>query len=102
MMLRPGQKLRSAVSDAEVVVVRAPAADVDVSCGGAHMFESGTEAPATGSLDVTTGAGPMIGKRYADDDLGIELLCTRAGEGTLAVDGRPLPIKAAKPLPASD
>src|ERR687891_466885 len=35
MRLRPGQRLRSAVCDAEVVVVRAPAVEVQVGCGGA-------------------------------------------------------------------
>jgi hypothetical protein len=46
--------------------------------------------------------GSQLGKRYADDEFGVELLCTKAGQGTLAVNGRPLPLKAAKPLPASD
>jgi hypothetical protein len=46
--------------------------------------------------------GTLLGKRYADEDLGVEVLCTKAGTGTLALDGTPLPIKAAKPLPASD
>jgi hypothetical protein len=48
------------------------------------------------------GDGPLLGKRYADDDLGLELLCTRAGTGALTVDGRPLLLKGAKPLPSSD
>jgi hypothetical protein len=30
------------------------------------------------------------------------VLCTKAGRGTLALDGEPLVIQAAKPLPASD
>jgi hypothetical protein len=46
--------------------------------------------------------GSLLGKRYSDDELGLELLCTKGGEGTLAVNGTPLPLRDAKPLPASD
>jgi hypothetical protein len=53
-------------------------------------------------VDPAHSAGTQVGKRYADDDLGIELLCTRPGVGTLAVNGNPLPLKDSKPLPASD
>ena len=41
----------------------------------------------------------LLGKRYADEASGIELLCTKPGPGPLAVDGRPLVVKGAKPLP---
>ncbi len=100
MMLRTGQKLHSAVCDAQVVVVRAPAAEVEVGCGGAPLLEDGQDASA--ELDATLGDGPQLGKRYADDETGLELLCTRAGKGALTVAGRPLPLKGAKPLPSSD
>jgi hypothetical protein len=46
--------------------------------------------------------GTQLGKRYSDDDLGIELLCTKAGEGSLSVGETVLAVKGAKPLPASD
>jgi hypothetical protein len=46
--------------------------------------------------------GSLLGKRYADEDLGLELLCMKAGEGTLAVDGTAIPLRDAKPLPSSD
>ena len=46
--------------------------------------------------------GTALGKRYADDEIGIELLCTKAGQGDLFVDGARLLMKGAKPLPASD
>jgi hypothetical protein len=45
---------------------------------------------------------PQLGKRYAAEDLGLELLSVRGGEHALAVDGIPLALKVAKPLPASD
>ena len=102
MKLRPGQKLRSAVCDAQVVVVKAPADDVELGCGGAPLLEDGQEADDAAALDASLGEGPLLGKRYADDDLGLELLCTRAGSGALTVDGRLLPVKGAKPLPSSD
>ena len=44
----------------------------------------------------------VLGKRYEDEPSGAELLCVKAGDGSLAIDGRVLPIKGAKPLPASD
>jgi hypothetical protein len=102
MKLRPGQKLHSAVCDGQVIVVRAPATAVDVHCGGVPLLEEG-QAPEEGvQLDPGPGEGPLIGKRYADEDLGLELLCIRPGQGALTVDGRPLLVKGAKPLPSSD
>jgi hypothetical protein len=101
MKLRPGQKLRSAVCEAQVVIVKAPADDVELGCGGALLLDDGQQADGA-VLDPSLGDGPLVGKRYADDDLGLELLCTRAGTGALTVDGRPLAVKGAKPLPSSD
>jgi hypothetical protein len=102
MELRPGQKLHSAVSEARVVVVRAPGGAVDVRCGGAPLLDDGQEPVGSTTLDPTLGAGPLLGKRYADEAGGLELLCVRGGEGALTVDGHPLEMKGAKPLPASD
>ena len=102
MKLRPGQKLHSAVCDAQVVVVRAPSTEAELRCGGALLLDDGQEPEGEVQLDPALGDGPLLGKRYADDDLGLELLCTRAGKGALTVDGRPLSLKGAKPLPSSD
>ena len=88
MKLRPGQKLRSAVCDAQFVVVRAPSSAVDVGCGGAPLLDGAQEPDGTAQLDRTLGDAAQVGKRYADDDLGLELLCTRAGDGAATVDGR--------------
>jgi len=55
-----------------------------------------------GRADTALGEGPALGKRYADDERGLELLCSRAGTGALTVDGEPLLLKGAKPLPSSD
>jgi hypothetical protein len=102
MKLRPGQKLHSAVCDAQVVVVKAPSDAVEIGCGGAPLLDDGQEAAPAATLDSSLGDGPLLGKRYADDALGLELLCTRAGTGALTVDGRLLLVKGAKPLPSSD
>ena len=63
---------------------------VELGCGGAPLLDDGQAADAGAALDASLGDGPQLGKRYADDDLGLELLCTRAGAGALTVDGRPL------------
>lgn len=102
MKLRPGQKLHSAVCDAQVVVVKAPSGEVELGCGGAPLLDDGQQADGSPALDPSLGDGPLLGKRYADDDLGLELLCTRPGAGALTVEGRPLLLKGAKPLPSSD
>ena len=99
MKLRVGQTLHSTVDDATVVVIRTPEDDLSVTYGGAEMSDRKPDAPGDGA---PAGEGLLLGKRYADDGVGIELLCTKPGQGTLAVGGTPLPLKEAKPLPASD
>ena len=102
MKLRAGQTLVSTVDATTVIVVRACAADVAITCGGAGMVDSKAVGAPKGVPDPDQMEGTLLGKRYAEDDLGLELLVTKPGEGTLAVDGRPLPVKGARPLPASD
>lgn len=101
MQLRPGMKLFSTVCDAQVVVVKAPSEEVEIACGGAAMVEADPGGPS-GAPDASLGEGPALGKRYADEDRGLELLCSRGGTGALTVDGEPLQLKGAKPLPSSD
>ena len=38
---KPGTRLKSAVCNSEVMVVLAPATDVELTCGGAAMVEMG-------------------------------------------------------------
>jgi hypothetical protein len=101
MELRAGQKLHSAVCDAQVIVVRAPDGDVDLGCGGAPLLDEGATDDGA-SLDASLGDGPLMGKRYADEEIGLELLCSRPGAGALTLNGAPLAVKGAKPLPSSD
>lgn len=101
MKLNVGLTLYSTVDSTAVIVVRATDADVTITCGGEEMTTDKPEgdggAPAAPSPD-----GTLLGKRYTDEELGLELLCTKGGPGALAVNGSPLEIKQAKPLPASD
>jgi hypothetical protein len=99
--LRAGQTLHSAVDATTVVVIRAPDDDVSVTCGGQELLEA-APAQVPASEGGAAGDGAQLGKRYADEAVGIELLCTKTGGGALAVNGNPLPLKEAKPLPASD
>ncbi len=62
MELRPGQKLHSAVCDAQVVIVRAPSADVALACGGAPLLADGEEGDGTAALDPSLGDGPPAGQ----------------------------------------
>ena len=97
-LMKSGIRLKSAVCDTEVMVIHCDA-DV-VECGGMPMAET---RPATlGTLNAEHANGTLMGKRYVDAESTCELLCIKAGNGSLAIDGVPLAIKDAKPLPASD
>lgn len=101
MELRPGMRLRSTVCDTEVVVVRAPKASVELCCGGHPMSTDAGVEPA-GDAELSVRGGPQLGKRYEHEASGLELLCTKAGDGALTVAGEAVPMKAAKALPSSD
>jgi hypothetical protein len=98
--LKPGSRLKSAVCSTEVMVIAAPKEAVEVTCGGAPLIALG-EAGA-GAIAEDARGGTQIGKRYVNEAGDLELLCTKPGEGTLAIGGVPLAIKGARPLPASD
>lgn len=96
--MKAGTKLKSTVCDTEVMVIRA--ASVTVECGGAPMVE---ERPADrGTVKPGFAQGTQIGKRYVDAAGTLELLCVKAGQGSLSIGGVALQLKDAKPLPASD
>jgi hypothetical protein len=102
MKLRPGIRLRSQVDTTELIVVRPPAGEVEVACGGHPMIDARDEPQAGLSPRGDSAGGTEIGKRYTTGDAAIELLVTRPGTHGLTVDGEPMVVKAAKPLPASD
>ena len=100
--LQPGSRWRSAVCEAEVVVVRAPAGPVVLRIGGADVVGSDAGRPAAARLDNALADGTLLGKRYRDELTGLEVLCTKSGTGTITVDGRRAVVMAPKQLPASD
>jgi hypothetical protein len=97
--MKPGTKLKSAVCDTEVMVIRG-APDGVVECGGAPMAEQA--AAERRPINPAFAQGTRIGKRYIDADAKIELLCVKPGQGSLSIAGVALQIKDAKPLPSSD
>ena len=98
-----GSTLLSTVDDTAVVVVRWSAGTAMLTCGGAPMVDkSQHEGVVRGALDAAHASGTLLGKRYVAAGDSVELLCTKSGAGSLALDGTPLTIKTAKPLPASD
>ena len=101
MDLKAGSRWRSAVCDTEVVIVRAPEGTPTLECGGAPMVPHDAERPG-GNVDPAHAGGTQMGKRFADPATGIEVLATKGGQGSLSLDGEPLALKDAKPLPSSD
>ena len=102
MDLKPGSRWKSAVCDARMVVVRSPSRAGELQCGGAPVLPIDDPALITGEVSPEFAEGVAIGKRYIDEDSGLEILGAKAGKGSLAFDGNPLAPKGAKPLPASD
>jgi hypothetical protein len=99
--MRVGSRWRSVVDTTEVMVIRGPSGDVDLRCGGRPMVVAGTETEAA-ELDLDYADGTQLGKRYADGEAGVELLCSKPGQGSLSIGGRKLLLKESKPLPSSD
>lgn len=98
--LKPGTKLKSAVCDAEIMVIKAGEVGT-LTCGGAAMLAGG-ETAGDSAPDPDQMGGCQIGKRYVSADESLEVLCVKAGQGSLAADGAPLATKGAKKLPSSD
>jgi hypothetical protein len=91
---RIGATLVSTADDTTVVVVRWGPDDLDLTCGGALMVDRAELASATPApIDAALAAGTYLGKRYQDEVHGVELLCTTAGWGSLAINGAPLALK---------
>ena len=98
MTMKPGSKLKSQACDTEVMVIRCGAGQIE--CGGVEMGDAKPAEAGTPNADHANGS--LMGKRYVDAAGTVELLCVKAGKGSLSVDGVALTIKDAKPLPASD
>jgi hypothetical protein len=102
MELKPGSRWKSSVCEAQMVVVRPPQNAGVLECGGMAVLPQSDATPPTGEINADHAEGVLIGKRYFDEISGIEVLGAKAGAGSLSFDGRPMTLKEAKPLPASD
>jgi hypothetical protein len=100
-MIKNGTRLQSQVCDTQVIVVKTADSLGDLRCGGMPMLPLDGQKSADATLDATFAGGSVMGKRYVDDS-GAEVLVTKAGAGSLSVGAKPLALKEAKPLPASD
>jgi hypothetical protein len=101
MQLKPGMRLESQTCSTTVMVIKAPAGDVDLQCGGLPMAAPGSVAEKSSPVGDQDG-GTLMGKRYGSDELTLELLCNKPGAGRLTIGDEPIPLKEAKPLPSSD
>lgn len=102
MELRPGTRLRSAVCETNVIVLKPPRVAGEISCGGVPMVPLSTVIPILGTPAADARGGTQVGKRYSSLDTGLEVLCAKSGAGSLAFDTTPLVEQANKPLPPSD
>ena len=101
-VLKAGARLKSAVCDTQIMVLRVPAEALDLRCGGTPMIAM-QETPAPGvTLDGGFADATLTGKRYVDEAETMEFLCTKGGAGGLSVAAVKLLVKQAKALPSSD
>ena len=101
IQLKPGMKLRSATDACEIVVIKTPGDPIDLRCGG-HALAPADTAVATESIESGFNGGTQLGKSYASEELGVEVLCTKPGDGSISVGETVLMRKGPKPLPSSD
>ncbi len=102
MKLTTGSRWRSSACTTEGIVVRIDAGDdVDLRCGGHPMLAAGADGEQQAIIAEFAG-GSLLGKRYELEELGLELLVTKAGDGSLAVGETSLVEKSARRLPTSD
>jgi hypothetical protein len=99
--VKPGTRFGSTTCETQVMVVKGGPARIDVRCGGAAMVPV-ADAAVTSSPVAPFDQGTLIGKRYVNDDESLELLCTRAGDGSVSIGDNILVVRGTKPLPASD
>jgi hypothetical protein len=96
---KPGIKLSSRVCKTQIMILRIPAVEMEIFCGGLPMVIGD---PAEFEELQGENNGTLVGKRYTDETETMEFLCTRGREGTIAVSGHKIDIKSAKKLPSSD
>ena len=98
--LTPGTRLKSTVCTTEIMVITAPAEDVEITCGGEPMSQG--EDGNGGSVREDRADGSVIGKRYTNEEGSLEVLCVKAGEGSLWAGAAAMKVKDATKLPKTD
>jgi hypothetical protein len=101
-ILKPGLRLKSAVCDTQIMVIKTAPGEHDVRCGGVEMIAMSDPDDDRSRLDPLRAEGSATGKRYVNDTESIEVLCVASGQGSLDLDGAPMQSKQAKALPTSD
>lgn len=96
-MFKIGTRLKSAVCDTEIMIIKIGDSE-DLSCGGRPMADT----PERSAGDADKLHGCIIGKRYVNADESIEVLCVKNGDGSLYYDDEELMTKDTKKLPSSD
>lgn len=99
--IKPGGRLKSVACETEVMVVKAPAEALDLYCGGHPMVAMSGQLEQQSCQDGYR-QGTLMGKRYVDSEQRLEVLCTRAGEGSLSLGQVMLREREARLLPSSD
>jgi hypothetical protein len=100
--MKVGERYQSPSTAAQIIVMRAPSQDVEITLAGEPVVLLDPTAVPSAAGAVDGDEQLQVGKRYVDEESGLELLCTTAGAGPLVVDGRSLTTAAAKLLPSSD
>ena len=85
MELKAGDRLHSAVSETEVIVIRASAGDVALTCGGVLLARAGEDGSG-GQIQPGQEGDVLLGKRYVDDGDTLELLCTKPPGHSVGVE----------------
>ena len=101
-VLKAGARLKSAVCDTEVMVIKIPAGGCLLNCGGKPMIAMTDARDPALALAAAQENACLVGKRYSDADDKLEVLCTKGGKGALECAGQTLVVKQAKALPSSD
>jgi hypothetical protein len=102
MDVKPGLRLTSTACRTEVIVVKAPPMPIDLRCGGHRMVAKRQRRRVSSPIDIMHSDGTEVGQRYIDEEVGLELLCTKAGDGSLSLGQRRLPLKDSTPSPMFD
>ena len=99
VIVKAGIKLSSTVCQTQIMALRVPSEEIEITCGGAPMT---TDDDEKGDINSDFAGGTLVGKRYVNEGETMEFLCTRGGDGTVQVNGTTLNVKQAKQLPSSD